>query len=60
MGRYILEPGQYEVAVNFTAEDNNPVNPWVGSWNLEPGAKYSRCFFIVQNSSDDLEEEDSF
>ncbi len=40
VGRYTLEPGQYDVAVKFTADDGNPVNPWAGNWSLEAGAEY--------------------
>lgn len=52
VGKYMLEPGQYNIAVKFTADDGNPINPWAGSWSLEPGAEYKSCFFIVRNPLD--------
>jgi hypothetical protein len=53
VGRYTLEPGQYDIAVKFTADDGNPVNPWAGTWSLEAGAEYKSCFFIIQDLVDD-------
>jgi hypothetical protein len=55
VGRYKLEPGQYDIAVKFTANDGNPVNPWAGTWNLKAGTEYKSCFFIIRYPSDNLE-----
>ena len=60
IGRYSLEPGEYEIAIKFKANDGKPVNPWAGNWNLERGAEYKSCFFITQDSQDDFNKEDSF
>ena len=53
VGRYTLEPGQYDIAVKFTADNGNPVKPWVGNWSLEAGAKYKSCFFIIRDPVDE-------
>lgn len=53
VGRYTLEPGQYDVAVKFTADDGNLVDPWAGSWSLEAGAEYKTCFFLIENPVDE-------
>jgi tetratricopeptide (TPR) repeat protein len=53
VGRYTLEPGQYDIAVKFTSDNGNPVNPWAGSWLLEAGAEYKSCFFIIRDPLDD-------
>ena len=58
VGRYTLEPGQYDVAVKFTADDGNPVNPWAGNWSLEAGAEYKSCFFIIENPVDEPEKKE--
>lgn len=60
IGRYTLEPGEYEIVIKFKANDRERVNPWAGNWNLEQGALYKRCFFIIQDSLDDFNQEDSF
>lgn len=53
VGRYRLEPGQYDIAVKFKADNGNTVNPWAGNWNLEAGAEYKTCFFIIRNPLND-------
>ncbi|WP_414578977.1 tetratricopeptide repeat protein [Anabaena sp. CCY 9402-a] len=52
IGRYTFEPGQYDIAVEFTANDGNPVNPWAGTWLLETGAEYKSCFLIIRDPVD--------
>jgi tetratricopeptide (TPR) repeat protein len=49
VGRYVLEPGQYDIAVEPQSSYGNPVRPWSGTWLLEPGAIYQTCFFVVRN-----------
>lgn len=58
VGRYTLEPGQYDIAVKFTADNGNPVKPWVGNWSLEAGAEYKSCFFIIRDPVDDPEKKE--
>lgn len=47
VGRYTLEPGQYDIAVQ--ADDRGSVRPWAGTWTLKAGAEYKSCFFIITN-----------
>ncbi len=60
IGRYTLEPGEYEIVIKSKANDGERVNPWAGNWHLERGAEYKSCFFITQDSLDDSDKEDPF
>lgn len=44
--RYVLKPGQYDVVVKSMS--GRTVRPFTGTWQLDPNAVYSNCFFIVQ------------
>ncbi|MFB8787851.1 MAG: hypothetical protein U7123_03185 [Potamolinea sp.] len=59
VGRYRLEPGQYDIAVKLKADNGNTVNPWTGNWNLEAGAEYKTCFLIIRNSLYDPQKKNS-
>ena len=45
IGRYTLEPGEYEVVVESITDSG--VTPWTGTWALGSGDEYSSCFFLV-------------
>lgn len=45
IGTYELTPGQYEVLVETTHEEN--IIPFTGTWNLEGGSEFYSCFFVV-------------
>jgi tetratricopeptide (TPR) repeat protein len=45
IGRYTLEPGEYEVVVESITDSG--VTPWTGTWTLGSGDEYSSCFFLV-------------
>jgi hypothetical protein len=47
--RYVLKPGQYDVVVKSIS--GRVVRPFTGTWQLDPNAVYSNCFFIVQQPS---------
>lgn len=46
VGTYKLQPGEYEVVVKSISD--RAVRPFTGSWSLGSNAKYSSCFFIVE------------
>jgi TolA-binding protein len=50
--RFVIEPGQYDIAAKPQSSFGNRVNPWSGNWILEPGKKYQTCFFVVRNLMD--------
>ncbi len=45
IGTYELTPGQYEVLVETTHEEN--IIPFTGTWDLEGGKEFYSCFFVV-------------
>jgi len=45
IGRYTLEPGQYDVVVESISDRG--VTPGPSNWDLVSGDQYSSCFFIV-------------
>jgi len=45
IGRYTLEPGQYDVVVEDLSDTT--ITPWFGNWQLVSGDEYYSCFFIV-------------
>ncbi len=45
IGTYDLAPGQYEVLVETTHEEN--IIPFTGTWDLEGGKEFYSCFFVV-------------
>ena len=47
VGRYTLQPGEYDVVVKSTA--NKRVKPFKGSWTMNSGSTYSNCFYIITN-----------
>ena len=48
VGRYVLEPGTYDVVVN--AGSGARVAPYRGSWQLDHGQGYANCFYIRPGS----------
>jgi hypothetical protein len=44
IGRYVLDPGDYDVLVK--ASSGSDVQPYRGTWTLEPGQGYADCFYI--------------
>lgn len=44
IGRYVLDPGDYDVLVKASSGSN--VQPYRGTWTLEPGQGYADCFYI--------------
>lgn len=56
IGRYVLEPGQYQVAVNFIEQPNEMIESGVGNWKLSEGSEYCRCYIVVQNLNRRTEE----
>jgi tetratricopeptide (TPR) repeat protein len=49
IGRYKLEPGQYQVAVEFMEQPNEMIESAVGDWKLSEGSEYRKCHVIVNN-----------
>lgn len=45
VGRYTLEPGRYDVVVEYISDLS--VTPWIGNWSLLSGDEYYSCFYIV-------------
>jgi tetratricopeptide (TPR) repeat protein len=61
IGRYKLEPGQYQIAVQFIEQLNERIEHSVGNWKLDKGSEYRRCHIIVNNlRKDDKEQMFSF
>lgn len=46
---YTLKPGEYDVL--FRSPQPSTTKPMAGVWNLEDGAKYYLCSFVVRNPS---------
>jgi hypothetical protein len=46
VGRYTLEPGQYDVVVESISDSGT--TPWAGYWDLIDGDEYYSCFFVVR------------
>jgi hypothetical protein len=49
VGRYKLEPGQYQIAVEFIELPNEVIDSSVGDWTLGEGSEYRRCQIIVHD-----------
>ena len=47
IGRYTLQPGQYDVVVQSITDSG--VTPWTGNWGLLSGYEYYNCFFVIQS-----------
>ncbi|MGB3401332.1 MAG: hypothetical protein WBA77_01430 [Microcoleaceae cyanobacterium] len=52
IARFVLEPGQYDIAVKPQSRFGTRVNPWSGTWALKSGTKYQTCFSVVRNLID--------
>jgi len=48
IGKYTVQPGEYEVMVKSVGKRN--VKPFTGTWALEPGSEYGHCFYIVKDA----------
>ena len=49
IGRYALQPGQYDVVVESI--NDSGTTPWTGKWDLVSGDEYYNCFFVVTTFS---------
>jgi tetratricopeptide (TPR) repeat protein len=49
IGRYTLNPGQYDVVVESIGDSGT--TPWTGNWSLVDGDEYYSCFFVVTTVS---------
>lgn len=54
IGRYKLEPGQYQIAIEFIEQANEVIESSVGSWKLGEGSEYRRCQVIVHDLKKDV------
>lgn len=55
-GRYVLEPGQYQVAIDFVEQADEVIESGVGDWELIEGSEYRRCYIVVHNLNRRTEE----
>lgn len=57
VGRYKLEPGQYQIAIEFIERPNEVIESSVGDWMLGEGSEYRRCHVIIHNLIKDSKEQ---